>query len=208
MKIALFGYSGHGYVVAEAVKLGVYELLGYYDKAKAAQDPFSLPYLGDEQQENSLQRLRDEKGFAVLGIGENFIRRRVMAFLEKQGIACAPIIHPQAILSAMATIGAGSFVAAGAAVNPMATIGSGVILNTGCIVEHECFIGDFVHIAPGAVLTGNVKVGEGSFVGASAVVKPGVRIGRNAMVGAGAVVLQDIPDGQTWVGNPAKELKK
>ena len=91
--------------------------------------------------------------------------------------------------------------------NAFSRIGDGCILNTGCIIEHECTIANFVHIAPGSVLLGNVCVGESSLIGANAVIKPGVIIGSNVTIGAGSVVLRDIPDGETWAGNPARKIK-
>lgn len=48
---------------------------------------------------------------------------------------------------------------------------------------------------------------EGAFVGAGVVVLPGVTLGRFAVVGAGAVVTRDVPDGEIWVGNPARKLR-
>ncbi|MFD3000875.1 acetyltransferase [Pontibacter toksunensis] len=207
-KIALFGYSGHAYVVADAIKLSGYETVGYFERAEAHANPYSITYLGYEQDEQTLLPLRTEGIPGIVGVGENNIRQKVMYFLKRQGVNCTSVIHPSGIVSGVATIGEGTFVAAGAKVNPLAKVGAGVILNTGCIVEHECSIGDFAHIAPGAVLAGSVSVGEGSFVGANAVVKQGVRIGSKVVVGAGAVVLKDIPDNQTWVGNPAKEISK
>jgi acetyltransferase-like isoleucine patch superfamily enzyme len=33
-------------------------------------------------------------------------------------------------------------------------------------------------------------------------------IGEGALVGAGSVVTKDIPDGEIWVGNPARFLRK
>lgn len=207
-KIALFGYSGHAYVVADAVKLSEDELIGYYEKEEAQLNPYGITYLGYEQDKEALSPLQAREVYAVVGVGENNIRQKIINFLKTQGVACTSVIHPSAIVSGTATIGEGSFAAAGAKVNPMASVGAGVILNTGCIVEHDCRVGDFAHIAPGAVLAGSVTVGKGSFIGANAVVKQGVSIGSNVVVGAGSVVLTDIPDNQTWVGNPAKEIRK
>lgn len=206
--IALFGYSGHAYVVADAIKSSGDEIVGYYEREEAPADPYSIPYLGYEQDKETLLFLKTQEITGIVGVGENNIRKKVMRFLSTQGVTCTSVIHPSGIVSGMATIGEGTFVAAGAKVNPLAKVGVGVILNTGCIVEHECSIGDFAHIAPGAVLAGSVVVGEGSFIGANAVVKQGVRIGSNVLVGAGSVVLKDVPDNQTWVGNPAREIIK
>lgn len=207
-KIALFGYSGHAYVVADAIKLNGNKLLGYYDFREAALNPYGMEYLGDEHQQEALNLMKEQQAYAVVSVGENNIRQRVMEFLQQQEVPFARVIHPAGIVSSMAALGEGCFVGAGAVVNAMAAIGTGGILNTGCIIEHECEIDSFVHIAPGAVLAGNVRVGAGSFVGANAVVKQGVSIGSNVIIGAGSVVLKDVPDNQIWVGNPAREKRK
>jgi acetyltransferase EpsM len=65
-----------------------------------------------------------------------------------------------------------------------------------------------VHVSPGAQLGGNVYVGEGAHIGIGASIKPGVKIGKWSVVGAGAVVVNDVPDGVTVVGVPAKILNK
>jgi sugar O-acyltransferase (sialic acid O-acetyltransferase NeuD family) len=205
-KIALFGYSGHAYVVADAIKLSGDQLLGYYERRQATTNPYKLDWLGDEHETGVLEMLKQQSGYAIVSVGENSIRRKVMHYLQRQGVAFAAVIHPASIVSQMATVAEGCFIAAGAKVNPLAAVGAGVILNTGCIVEHECSLASFIHIAPGAVLAGNVQVGEGSFIGANAVIKQGVHIGSNVIIGAGAVVLNDIPDNQTWVGNPARKI--
>jgi acetyltransferase-like isoleucine patch superfamily enzyme len=38
-------------------------------------------------------------------------------------------------------------------------------------------------------------------------IRENVRIGAGAVIGMGAVVLADVPDGQTWVGSPARKLR-
>ncbi|SFG33074.1 acetyltransferase [Pontibacter chinhatensis] len=205
--IALFGYSGHAYVVADAILEIGGQIIGYFDQNKASSNPFKLNYLGNEQDQFSLDKLSVLEEAFFVAIGNNLIRRRLTELLTGKGYTSISVIHPRSIVSKFAIINCGTFVAAGAMVNAMANVGQGVIINTGAVVEHECEVGNYTHIAPGAVLAGNVRVGEGSFIGANAVVKQGVSIGRNAIVGAGAVVLKDIADNLVWVGNPAKNIR-
>ena len=67
------------------------------------------------------------------------------------------------------------------------------------------------HVAVGEeVFLGNVVIGDNVLIGARSLIFPEVRIGNNARVGAGALVTRGtvIPDGETWVGVPARPLKK
>jgi acetyltransferase-like isoleucine patch superfamily enzyme len=49
---------------------------------------------------------------------------------------------------------------------------------------------------------------EGASIGAGSVILGGVTIGKKAMIGAGSVVTKDVPDGELWLGNPAKFVRK
>jgi acetyltransferase-like isoleucine patch superfamily enzyme len=57
-------------------------------------------------------------------------------------------------------------------------------------------------------MVSKVLIKKGAFIGAGAIIMPGVTIGENAVIGAGAVISHDIPDGKTYIGNPAKEYIK
>lgn len=207
-KIALFGYSGHAIVVAEAIQLSGYEIIGYYDKTECDLNLFNIPYLGFEGHDKVLQQVKSSAVCFFVCIGDNLIRRRLSELLQTQGLKSPLICHPYSFVSSLASIGQGTFIAVRAIVNPLAKVGKGVILNSGAIVEHDCKVGDYTQLASGAILSGGVRVGENSFIGANAVIKQGLQIGSNVIIGAGAVVLQDVPDGQTWVGNPAKNMVK
>lgn len=202
--IAIIGYSGHSFVVLDAAVCMGLDIKYYCEKSKLSDNPFKLIYLGDE---SSTSFDWDSINQFVLAVGDNKIRQKVADRIVSKNKKLLNIVHPSAIISNYTTFGNGNFVAANVAVNPLAKIENNCILNTGCIIEHECVIENGVHIAPGAVLAGNVSVGKSSFVGANSVVKQGVKIGNNVIIGAGSVVIHDIPDNETWVGNPAKKLK-
>ncbi len=205
-KVALLGYSGHAFVVAEILKQTGYEIIGYFEKKYLNINPMQLEYLGFEEDNEFLAKLGKASVFPA--VGDNHIRKKIMMFVLEREIPIAVAISPKANISKYTIIGQGTLVCPGVSINPFSIIGKGIILNTGAIIEHECNISDFVHIGPGAVLAGNVNIGELSFIGANSVVKQGIRIGKNVTVGAGAVVLKDIPDNEIWIGNPANRLKK
>jgi acetyltransferase-like isoleucine patch superfamily enzyme len=58
----------------------------------------------------------------------------------------------------------------------------------------------------GTVIGGSTEIGDNCYLGIGCMIKNKVKIGNNVTVGMGAVVLKDIPDGETWIGNPARKL--
>ena len=203
-EIILIGYSGHGFVVAEAAISINMNLKYYSEKEKVINNPYDLSYIGFENEENFVGWTKNVA--FILGIGDNQLRHKIakqVCFKEKE---MPNVIHNEASLSKSIQIGKGNFIARNVSVNPFVTIKNFCILNTGCIIEHECFIEESSHIGPGAVLAGNVKIGQRTFVGANSIIKQGVTIGNDVVIGAGAVVLNDILDGKKVVGNPAREI--
>lgn len=203
-KIILLGYSGHGFVVAEAAIESKLDLLFYADKISRTINPYKLNYIGDEESE-FFEGWESNNKF-ILGIGNNKIRENVVSHIISKNYEVLNVIHPKSSISEYTKIGRGNFFARNCSISPLVNIGNYCIINTGAIIEHECILGNTVHIAPGAVLAGNVEIGERSFIGANAVIKQGITIGKDVIVGAGTVVLRDIPDGKIIIGNPGREL--
>ena len=109
----------------------------------------------------------------IIAIGDNKDRKHEA---ERKSGPFAVLIHPHAIVSDSARIGAGSVIMAGAVIQAHANIGRHAIVNSGAVVDHHCIVGDYAHIAPGAHLCGNVNIGEGALVGVGVGLEPGVNI--------------------------------
>lgn len=203
-EIVLVGYSGHGYVVAEAAKSCGISIKYYSDLNELYENPFRLEYLGFEK-DLSFQGWNNKYTF-ILGLGDNKIRLETFNLIRSKDLEILNVIHHSASISKNISLGHGNFIARNVSINPLVVIKDCCIINTGSIIEHECTIGTGVHIAPGAVLLGNVTIGERTFVGANSVIKQGVIIGKDVIIGAGSIVLNDIQDGKKVVGNPSREI--
>lgn len=199
--VAIVGAGDQGKVVNDILRGMRVHVCGYLDDAYPEGGP---SILGD----TSLvieDRLRTANTLAM-GIGDN--RARSTKFFEL-GMHMPFInpIHPRAEISRWAKIAdrASVTIHYGAFIGPDAHIGPDTIINTGAIVEHDCDVRPHVHIAPGAVLGGRVHVKEYAFVGMGALIRDGRTVGKDSVVGMGAVVVEDVPDGVTVMGNPARE---
>jgi UDP-N-acetylbacillosamine N-acetyltransferase len=202
--IYLIGYSGHAYVVIEAVNKKKYAVKGYFDFYEVPNNPYNLAYFGNEATESFATIVQN--GFVFPSIGSNITRERLLHFFNTKNVAQVNIIASSAFVSETALLGNSIFISQGAIINAQARIGNGAIINTGSVVEHECKIGNCAHIGPGAVLAGNVTIGNRTFIGANTVVKQGIKIGQDVVVGAGSVIIKDVPDGKKIVGNPGREI--
>lgn len=201
--LLVVGAGGHGKVVADtAMEMGRWSSIRFVDdRYDELQQVSGVPVIGRLV---DLGVLRDEWPAAVVAIGDARRRLEVLGALCDLEFQLPVIVHPSAVVSRRAVVGAGTVIFSQAAINACVSIGAGCIVNTGATVDHDCRFDDGVHICPGANLAGNVTVGARSLIGIGSSVRQGISIGKDVTVGAGSVVVRDVPDAVMICGVPAR----
>ena len=198
--IVLIGGSGHARVIIDCIRASGGVVFGILDDGIAPGTAvLGAPVLG---------RTADYENYTdhpfLIAIGSNAVRRKIA---ETMDVRWAAAVHPSAVVSESARLGAGTVVMPGAVINACAVVGDHCIINTGAVVEHDNILGDFVHISPRAALGGTVTVGAGTHIGIGACVRNNVNICGGCTIGAGAAVVRHITEEGTYVGIPARRLK-
>jgi acetyltransferase-like isoleucine patch superfamily enzyme len=98
----------------------------------------------------------------------------------------------------------------GAIISTCVEVGIFSHINFQSYIAHDCKLGDFVTLSPGVICCGNTIIQDGAFIGAGSIIKQGNSdkpryIGFQATLGMGSNLLVDLPDGKTFIGNPAKQ---
>ncbi|MBK8055201.1 MAG: UDP-3-O-(3-hydroxymyristoyl)glucosamine N-acyltransferase [Saprospiraceae bacterium] len=74
-------------------------------------------------------------------------------------------------------------------------------------IAHNVEIGENSMIIANSMIGGSTKIGANTWIAPSSSLRDGLMIGNNVIVGMGAIVTKNIPDNETWVGNPARKLR-
>lgn len=189
--VVIIGRGGHAHVIADII-------VANGDKVIALLD-YNIG-------KNDLSAYLIHKNYEfIIGIGDCDVRRQIAMQLD---VNYYTAVHPSAIISPSAIIGAGTVVMPNTVINAQAKIGRHCIINTGAIVEHNNILADFVHVSVGVKLGGTVNIGQNSMIGIGATVSNNVRICENCIIGAGAVVVKEIENGGVYAGIPAKLINK
>lgn len=126
------------------------------------------------------------------------------------------VILPNAIIGENCNICANVLIENDVKIGNNVTIKSGVQLWDGIEIEDNVFIG------PNVTFTNDkyprskeypeefqkTIIKKGASIGAGSVILGGITIGEKSMIGAGSVVTKNVPNGELWLGNPAKFIRK
>jgi sugar O-acyltransferase (sialic acid O-acetyltransferase NeuD family) len=143
----------------------------------------------------------------VASAKRNTARLRLTERLGLLSDRWATIVHPTASIAPGTRLGEGSIVLANVVVTAPITIGPYFVAMPQVLLTHDDELAHGVTMAGRATLAGGVRVGAGAYLGQGALVRELLTIGEGSVIGMGSVVLENVPDGQTWAGVPARKLR-
>jgi sugar O-acyltransferase (sialic acid O-acetyltransferase NeuD family) len=186
-RLLVVGAGGHGRAVAEAAELsGQFEVVGFLDDAlpagKSVLNVAVLVPMG------SMGYHRAAADQTIVAIGNNAVREKLMHQLAAAGLALATVVHPRAIVSPSAVLGAGSSVMAGAIVGTEARLGVGSIVNCGAVVDHHAIVEDFGHLGVNASMAGATVLGRGGWMQAGTALGYAVKVPPGVTLAPGEAV--------------------
>lgn len=187
---------------------GMVRNMGYYVLGFVAKTERSGNFCGSQIRGDDEWFLRQTRHKAIIANGKPVVRCMIAEMYGGSYHVFPTIIHPRAIIFGSLVVGDGTTVMPGGVIQPLVKLGNFVHVNMGCTIGHDVTIGDYCVINHNAGISGGVTIGSEVLIGAGALIREDLTIGDGATVGMGAVVTKDVPEGETWVGCPAKRLDK
>jgi sugar O-acyltransferase (sialic acid O-acetyltransferase NeuD family) len=186
-KLLIIGAGGHGQSVAEAAELnGQFEVVGFVDDGVAMGAlVMGYPVLGGAAHLSAYASMCDQ---VAVAIGNNALRASLVDRLLQVGMPLATVVHPKAMVSPRAQLGAGSAVMSGAIVGTEAKLGVGTIVNCGAVVDHHACVEDFGHLGVGACMAGGTVLGTKAWLQAGCALGYGVNVPSGAVLSPGTAL--------------------
>ena len=208
MKVLIIGAraDGHAKVVLEILQAMKHIVVGFIDDnvSKKGNKIRGIPILGTMSEIKNISKKYRATG-AIIAIGDNPMRRKLSAEIEKAGLNLVNAIHPTVHFDSDVIIGKGCYIGQGVIIITGTKIGNCANIHTGATIDHDNVIEDGANLGPGVHTAGRVKIGRDAILGTGAIVIPDGVVESGATVGAGAVVIRTVKANTKVVGVPARE---
>ena len=206
-KVIIFGCGGHSKSIANILfSSKKYKIINFVGNKIKSSKFLNISTI----EEKDFFKIKSKCKNFIIGIGD--INKRELCYkkiIKYYPNAVFPsIIHPNTSISKDVEIGIGTVVMSNVTINISSKIGNFCILNTSSTIDHDCKLGDYVSIAPNVSLAGTCHIKNKSFIGIGSSIINNITIGSSVIVGAGSSVINNLKSNNTFVGNPAKKLKK
>ena len=217
--IGLYGAGSFGCEVAALLPNFSYSI-----REVIGSDDFEVVFIDSQIKTKELMGIRilSEKEFLeiknkslyfTITISNPSVKNEIADRLIEKGIKPITLIYKGNISLSDWEIGKGSIIMPNAIISNFVSIGDFVHINFGTYVGHDCRIGNFVTISPGVNCCGFVTLMDRSFIGAGATIIQGDSssyryIGKDSVLGIGSTLITNLPDNETYSGNPARTFGK
>ena len=184
-----------------------YEILGFVDDTLQKQGTLKsgFPVFSRE----AFAKYPQAKVLAVPGSPKSYLKRNeIISGLRLSPGRFATIIHPNASVSSLATIGVNVLIMAGVVITSNAVIGDHVCILPNTVLHHDVVVGPLTLIGSNVVVAGNTTIGRNCYIGGGSRIINGVSIGERSLVGMGSTVLDTFPPEATIVGSPARQIHR
>lgn len=206
-ELLLVGATGLGREILASVRSsGRYDVVGFVDgdEEMVGTEIDGAPVLGTID-----DSIHHPHTFFLVCLESGRLRQSVVERLGALGIhgnRFATVIDSSVRLPGGCRLGRGSVLLQNVLLTASVTLGSHVVAMPGVIFAHDDAVGDYATLAAGTAIGGDVRIGRAAYLGMNCSVRGGASIGQNSTIGMGAAVLEDVPDGETWAGVPARPV--
>ena len=145
LNLLILGAGSHGQEVREiADSLHIFQKINFLD-----DDTTKPEAIGSW---NDINDLKDSYNSAIVAVGDEYTRKLWFAKLTEAGYMIPTLVHPSAVVSQNAILGAGTVICARAAISSGAQVGAGCIISAGVALGRDERIEDWTHISTAGIV--------------------------------------------------------